>query len=176
MLQTRFTPREIESTAPEAPSLEQTLSSALALIGRQYPVIIFTLLLCICLAGLYVFTATKRYTGTAVLVIDSRKMQGLQTQAPASGGDNPIDSAMVDSQVEILKSEAIAAAVIKDLKLVDSPEFMAGDGGLLSSISGLFSGMFSDSGPPTQEQLLRGALARFANNLSIKRVGVSYVI
>jgi succinoglycan biosynthesis transport protein ExoP len=176
MLQTRFTHPEIESTAPEAPSLEQTLSSALALIGRQYPVMIFTLLLCICLAGVYVFTATKRYTGTAVLVIDSRKMQGLQTQAPTSGGDNPIDSAMVDSQVEILKSEAIAAAVIKDLKLVDSPEFMGGDGGLLSSISDLFSGMFSDSKPPTQEQLLRAALARFASNLSIKRVGVSYVI
>jgi succinoglycan biosynthesis transport protein ExoP len=176
MLQTRFTHREIESTAPEAPSLEQTLSSALALIGRQYPVMIFTLLLCICLAGVYVFTAPKRYTGTAVLVIDSRKMQGLQTQAPASGSDNPIESAMVDSQVEILKSEAIAAAVIKDLKLVASPEFMGGGGGLLSSISGLFSGMFSDLKPPTQEQLLRAALARFASNLSIKRVGLSYVI
>jgi succinoglycan biosynthesis transport protein ExoP len=176
MLQTRFTHREIESTAPEAPSLEQTLSSALALIGRQYPVMIFTLLLCICLAGVYVFTATKRYTGIAVLVIDSRKMQGLQTQAPTGGGDNPIDSAMVDSQVEILKSEAIAAAVIKDLKLVDSPEFMGGDGGLLSRISDLFSGMFSDSTPPTQEQLLRAALGRFASSLSIKRVGVSYVI
>ena len=176
MLQTRFTHSEIESTAPEAPSLEQTLSSALALIGRQYPVMIFTLLLCICLAGVYVFTATKRYTGTAVLVIDSRKMQGLQTQAPTSGGDNPIDSAMVDSQVEILKSEAIAAAVIKDLKLVDSPEFMGGDGGPLSSISGLISGMFTDSKPPSQEQLRRAALARFASNLSIKRVGVSYVI
>ena len=176
MLQTTFAHREVESTAPEAPSLEQTLSSALALIGRQYPVMIFTLLLCICLAGVYVFTAPKRYTGTAVLVIDSRKMQGLQTQASTSGSDSPIDSAMVDSQVEILKSEAIAAAVIKDLKLVDSPEFMGGDGGLLSSISGLFSGMFSDSVPPTQEQLQRTALARFASNLSIKRVGVSYVI
>jgi succinoglycan biosynthesis transport protein ExoP len=176
MLQTSFTHREIESTVPEAPSLEQTLSSALALIGRQYPVMIFTLLLCVCLAGVYVFTAPKRYTGTAVLVIDSRKMQGLQTQAPTSGGDNPIDSAMVDSQVEILKSEAIAAAVIKDLKLVDSPEFMGGDGGPLSSISGLISEMFSDSKPPTQEQLRRAALARFANNLSIKRVGLSYVI
>src|SRR3989337_4006458 len=147
MLQTRFAPREIESAAPEAPSLEQTLSSALALIGRQYPVMIFTLLLCVCLAGVYVFTAPKRYSGTAVLVIDSRKMQGLQTQAPTSGSDSPIDSAMVDSQVEVLKSEAIAAAVIKDLKLVASPEFMGGDGGLLSSIRGLFSEMFSDPKP-----------------------------
>ncbi|MGL3111446.1 Wzz/FepE/Etk N-terminal domain-containing protein [Bradyrhizobium sp. BR 1432] len=118
MLQ-KITSREIETTAPEAPSLEQTISSALALVSRQYPVMIFTLLLCICLAGVYVFTAPKRYTGTAILMIDSRKMQGLQTQAPASGADNPIDSAMVDSQVELLKSEAIASKVIKDLKLAE---------------------------------------------------------
>lgn len=176
MLQTRITPREIEPTAPEAPSLEQTISSAFALLGRQYPVMIFTLLLCICLAGVYVFTAAKRYTGTAVLVIDSRKMQGLQTQAPTNGGDNPIDSAMVDSQVEILKSEAIASKVIKDLKLVQSPEFMSDGGGVLSSVTAAISGMFSESKPPTEEQILRGALARFASNISIKRVGVSYVI
>lgn len=176
MLQTRFTPREIESTAPEAPSLEQTISSALALIGRQYPVIIFTLLLCICLAGVYVFTAPKRYTGTAVLVIDSRKMQGLQTQGSTNGSDNPIDSAMVDSQVEILKSESIASKVIKDLKLSQSPEFMSDGGGVLSGITAAISRLFSESKPPTEEQLLRAALARFVSNLSIKRVGVSYVI
>ncbi|MBR0903900.1 polysaccharide biosynthesis tyrosine autokinase [Bradyrhizobium liaoningense] len=175
MLQ-KTTSREIETTAPQAPSLEQTISSALALVSRQYPVMIFTLLLCICLAGVYVFTAPKRYTGTAILMIDSRKMQGLQTQAPASGGDNPIDSAMVDSQVELLKSEAIASKVIKDLKLVESADFMSDGGGLLSSISGAITGIFSDSTPPTEEQRLRAALARFASGLGIKRVGVSYVI
>ncbi|WP_407117284.1 polysaccharide biosynthesis tyrosine autokinase [Bradyrhizobium sp. LMG 9283] len=176
MLQTKITSREIETTAPEAPSLEQTISSALALMSRQYPVMIFTLLLCICLAGVYVFTAPKRYTGTAILMIDSRKMQGLQTQAPASGADNPIDSAMVDSQVELLKSEAIASKVIKDLKLAESPDFMSDGGGLLSSISSAITGIFSESTPPTEEQILRAALARFASGLSIKRVGVSYVI
>ncbi|MGY4344831.1 uncharacterized protein involved in exopolysaccharide biosynthesis [Bradyrhizobium sp. GM7.3] len=175
MLQ-KITSREIETTAPEAPSLEQTISSVLALVSRQYPVMIFTLLLCIGLAGIYVFTAPKRYTGTAILMIDSRKMQGLQTQAPASGGDNPIDSAMVDSQVELLKSEAIATKVIKDLKLVGSADFMSDGGGLLSSISGAITGIFSESTPPTEEQILRAALARFASGLSIKRVGVTYVI
>lgn len=176
MLQTKITSREIEPTAAEAPSLEQTISSALALVSRQYPVMIFTLLLCISLAGVYVFTAPKRYTGTAILMIDSRKMQGLQTQAQTTSTDNPIDSAMVDSQVELLKSEAIASKVIKGLKLVESSEFMSDGAGVLSTISNTISGLFSESKPPTQEQLLRGALARFANGLSIKRVGVSYVI
>jgi succinoglycan biosynthesis transport protein ExoP len=175
MLQTRISPPR-QSAAPthESVSLEQTLSSALALISRQYPVMIFTLALCIGLAGVYLLTAPKRYTGSAVLLIDSRKMQGLQTQV-ATGGDNPIDSAMVDSQVEILKSETVASAVVKDLRLIDSPEFTGGDGGLLSSIAALFSGMSPES-RPSDEQLRRGAIDRLTSGLTIKRVGLSYVI
>jgi succinoglycan biosynthesis transport protein ExoP len=176
MLQTRISPpREIEAAAaPESASLQQTFSSALALISRQYPVMIFTLLLCLCLAGVYLVTAPKRFTGTAVLLIDSRKSQGLQTQT-ATGGDSSIDSAMVDSQVEILRSETIATAVIKDLKLTESPEFTGKEGGLLSRISDLFSGMFPVS-QPSDDQLLRAAIARLMGNLTIKRVGLSYVI
>ena len=175
MLQTRISPpREISSPSREPPTLEQTLSSAVALIGRQYPLMIFTVLICISLAGVYLLTASKRYTGTAALLIDSRKMQGLQTQA-ATGSDNPIDSAMVDSQVEVVKSETIAAAVIKDLHLVDSPEFMGSDSGLLSRIGDVFSGFFAEA-PPTAAQLQRMAIARLVNNLTIKRVGLSYVI
>jgi succinoglycan biosynthesis transport protein ExoP len=175
MLQTRISPpREISSPAQESPSLEQTLSSAVALIARQYPVMIFTVLICISLASVYLLTASKRYTGTAALLIDSRKMQGLQTQAP-TGGDNPIDSAMVDSQVEVLKSETIASAVIRDLRLVDSPEFTGRNSGLLTRITDLFSGFFAQT-PPTDAQLQRMAISRLMNNLTIKRVGLSYVI
>lgn len=175
MLQTRITPpREIESPTQESASLEQTISAVVALIGRQYPMMIFVMCLCIGLAGVYLLTAPKRYTGTAVLLIDSRKMQGLQTQAPA-GGDSPIDSAMVDSQVEVLKSETIATSVIKQLNLLDSPEFTGDEGGLLTSISALFSGLFPEQ-RPSQDALMRTAIGKLASNLSIKRVGLSYVI
>ncbi len=175
MLQTRIpSPREIESPTQESASLEQTLSVVVSLIGRQYPVMIFVMCLCMGLAGVYLLTASKRYTGTAVLLIDSRKMQGLQTQAPA-GGDSPIDSAMVDSQVEVLKSETIATSVIKQLNLLDSREFTGNEGGLLTSISDLFSGLFPEQ-RPSQDALMRIAIGKLASNLSIKRVGLSYVI
>ena len=175
MLQTRITPpREIESPTQESASLEQTISAVVALIGRQYPIMIFVMCLCIGLAGVYLLTAPKRFTGTAVLLIDSRKMQGLQTQAPAAG-DSPIDSAMVDSQVEVLKSETIATSVIKQLNLTDSPEFTGNEGGLFTSISDLFSGLFPEQ-RPSQDALMRNAIGKLASNLSIKRVGLSYVI
>src|SRR5450756_1317985 len=123
MLQTRIpNPSDIEAPGPEPESVQQTLSHAFALFGRQYPVMIFTLLLCVSLASVYLLTAPKRYTSTTELIIDSRRMQGLQTQS-MSGNDASIDTSMVDSQVEILKSETIAAAVIKDLRLLNTPEF-----------------------------------------------------
>jgi polysaccharide biosynthesis transport protein len=176
MLQTRITnPREIETPGPEPESLQKAVSYAWALLGRQYPLMIFTLMLCVSLAGVYLLTAAKRYTGTAALIIDSRKMQGLQTQASTMGGDSPIDSAMVDSQVEILKSETIASAVVKDLRLVDSPEFTGSEGGLLASIAGLFSWMSPES-RPSDFQLMRTAIGRLQSQLTIKRIGLSYVI
>jgi polysaccharide biosynthesis transport protein len=182
MLQTRIpNPREIEPSGSEFMSLQQTVSSAFALFGRQYPLMIFTLLLCVSLASAYLLTLPKRYTSSAEMIIDSRRMQGLQTQQGASGGnDAPIDSGMVDSQVEILKSETIAQAVIKDLRLIDDPEFTGSEGGLLSSIVGSIVGLLSFEQPSNSTKsdyrLLRSALGRFQSQLTIRRLGLSYVI
>jgi succinoglycan biosynthesis transport protein ExoP len=176
MLQTRI-PNSHASTqiqGNDTASYEHTFSVALGLISRQYPVMIITVLLCLGMAGVYLLTAPKRYTGTAVLLMDSRKMQGLQTQVGASG-DIPIDTAMVDSQVEVLKSETIASAVIKDLRLLDSPEFMREDAGLLSGVNQLFANLFPEE-KPSDGELMRTAIGRIVSGLTIKRVAQSYVI
>jgi len=87
MLQTRI-PNSHASTqiqGNDTASYEHTFSVALGLITRQYPVMIITVLVCLGMAGVYLLTAPKRYTGTAVLLMDSRKMQGLQTQVGERG-------------------------------------------------------------------------------------------
>ncbi len=103
-------------------------------------------------------------------MIDTRKSQMFQTQMVAS--DTPMDSSAVDSQVEILKSESVALAVIRELKLLDDPEFNGGDGSsLIAAITSFFG-----AGPPSQTQSERRALTRFARAIQIRRVGLSYVI
>jgi succinoglycan biosynthesis transport protein ExoP len=175
MLQRRIPdPHEIQSASSEFLSLQQTVSAAFALFGRQYPLMIFTLLLCVSIASVYLLTAPKRYTSTAEMIIDSRKMQGLQQQG-SSGTEAPIDTGMVDSQVEILKSETIAQSVIKDLRLTDEAEFTAPEGGLVASVAGLVSGLFPSS-PKSDYGLTRTALGRLQGNLGVRRLGLSYVI
>ena len=55
------------------------------------------------------------------------------------------------------------------------PEFTGSEGGLLASLARLVSGLFPEP-PPSDYSLLRTALGRFQNQLTIKRLAQSYVI
>ncbi len=106
-----------------------------------------------------------------MLLIDSSKLRILQQQQ-APIGDIPIDTAQVETQVEILKSENIGLSVIKDLKLTDDPEFAGSGGGLVGKILGLLAS------PKVQSEtgLTRQVLATFLAKRTITRVGRTYVL
>jgi succinoglycan biosynthesis transport protein ExoP len=162
-------------TLPPEQSVVTTQDALLAiraLIWRQLPLMLLGFLVCIVMAGAYLLTAPPRFTSTAVMIIDSRKTQLLQQQASPLGVDAPLDSATVDSQVEILKSEKVALAVIKDLDLIHNPEFVSSGVGLLSPIWKLFY----DPEESSEFFLTRSVLIRFEKELTIKRRGLSYVI
>jgi succinoglycan biosynthesis transport protein ExoP len=159
-------------------SPEQLYTAFIGFVRRQFPTIIFVMLLSLALAALYIFTAPPRYTGEAVLIMDTHKLNLFQQQN-SLGVDLPVDTAMIDSQVEILKSENIALSVIKDLHLADDPEFVGSTGGLVSAVFGMVSSvinLFGSSGPSSQFVLDRRALERFESRLTIKRVGLTYII
>lgn len=155
-------------------SIKAGLDAVRTLVSRQYPLMVLVGFVCLSLAAIYLLTAPKLYTSTAGLVIDSRKSQMLQQQG-SSGGDSVIDSAMVDSQVEILKSETIALAVVRDLKLAELPEFTGGSPGILATLGNLLPS-FSEGTEPSDYQRLRAALGYLRRQLTITRVGLSYVI
>jgi succinoglycan biosynthesis transport protein ExoP len=164
-------------TAPDQPQQEvltsqDSLLAVRALLRRQLPYIVLTVLICVGLAAAYVLTAQKKYTSTAVLIIDSRKTQMLQQQSSPLGVDTPLDSATVDSQVEVLKSEKVALAVIKDLDLIHNPEFVSTETSWLSSIMKL---LFA-SEPATERSITRVVLTQLQKNLAVKRRALSYVI
>jgi succinoglycan biosynthesis transport protein ExoP len=170
---------EPAASAPDVASPEELYRAFVAFVRRQFPVIVFVMLLILGLAAVYVFTTPPRYTGEAVLIIDTHKLNLFQSQNPL-GVDLPVDTAMVDSQVEILKSENIALSVIKDLHLIDDPEFVGPGGGLIGAVFGLVSTvtstLFGGDEPSSEFALTRRALERFENRLTIKRVLLTYVI
>ncbi|MCK1521655.1 MULTISPECIES: polysaccharide biosynthesis tyrosine autokinase [unclassified Bradyrhizobium] len=175
MLQVNKRTSEINRDFAEADgSPSQTLTSYLDIIRRQFPTMIAIVSACVILALLYLFTAAPQFTSSASMVIDTRKVQLFQQQSVL--GDIAIDSATVETQVEILKSENISLAVIRDLHLTDDPEFTGSGGGLLGAITGSVTGLFSSSRPSSEFELTRKALGVFASNRTIKRLGLTYVM
>ncbi|GMO29901.1 MULTISPECIES: polysaccharide biosynthesis tyrosine autokinase [unclassified Bradyrhizobium] len=175
MLQVNKPTSEINRDFAEADgSPSQTLTSYLDIVRRQFPTIIAIVSACVILALLYLFTAAPLFTSTASMVIDTRKVQLFQQQSVL--GDIAIDSATVETQVEILKSENISLAVIRDLHLTEDPEFSGSGGGLLGAIMGSVTGLFSSSRAPSEFELTRKALGVFASNRTVKRLGLTYVM
>lgn len=152
----------------------EDLATYLNIVRRQFPTILVVIACATALGLIYLFTATPKFTATARMVIDTHKFQLFQQQS--SLGDIAIDPAMTETQVEILKSENISLAVIKDLHLTDDPEFVGPGGGLVGAIFGLVSSIFSTDEPASEFELTRRALGRFEQQRGIKRVGLTYVM
>ena len=87
-----------------------------------------------------------------------------------------IDSGLVESEVEMLKSENVSLAVIKKLNLVDDPEFSGRIGSPFQMLLGMISGLFSRDAPKSEYERTRRAAAVFADRLTVKRIGLSYII
>ena len=168
---------------PDYISPEELLKIFTGFLHRQYRVIGVAFLLTMALAAVYLYTTPPSFTAVAKLMIDSRKVQLFQQQSQQMVmGD---DSWSVDSQVEILQSENVVLAVIKDLHLTEDPEFVAPSDGLIRTIMGLVSNPLelfkiftggSSEEQPSEFALTRAALGRLQSQLTIGRAGLTYVI
>jgi len=130
----------------------------------------------------YCVTATPKYTAKTDLLIDSQKDKN---ELSASIAELTFDAGAIDSQVEVMKSEKIALAVISAMKLTRDPEFMGVRGTLIGqAMSALrmafdFSGWFvtrQKSDSEEEDQLQRAAIAQLKSNLDVRRVARTYVL
>ena len=121
--------------------------------------------------AIYLYVTPPKFLGQATILIDSRKPQPFQQQQ-TTVSETSIDSPTVESQIEVLKSEAVAAAVVKQLHLTTDPEFIGPKPGLF----GIILGFLTQSAPPTEADLQQRAEDVFRSKIFPKRVGTTYVI
>ena len=91
-------------------------------------------------------------------------------------GGNSLDSSQVESEVEVLGSESIALAVIKDLKLTDDPDFVGTTHGPLMSLIAAIFGANEDDRALSDAERTRIAVGTLRDSLSVRRVGLTYVL
>ena len=148
-------------------SSKHLISDFISFVGRHYLIIVVAAAIAAMLGGVFIFASPVSYTANAKMIIDSRRIPLFQQ---STLGDLTIDSATIDSQAEILKSENIALTVIKELRLNEDPEFTAKTDGRLSALFN-FVGLRSYDVDAT-----RRAVSVLKENLSVRRVAQTYVI
>ena len=176
MLQRNKTQSDVnrQPTTPEIQSGAESLRAFKGFVRRQFPVIVFVTVLSITLALIYVLTARPSFTAEAQLLVDAQKVQVFQQQSVL--GELPANSTEVESQVEILKSENIASAVIKKLHLTEDPEFVGPGGGLLGTLVSFVLNPLGSDQANSQFELNRKAMRAFQDRLSVKRIPLTYVV
>ena len=154
--------------------LAESFNSFVSIIGRHLPIFLVVIPCVMALGLLYLLTTPPSYTAVAKMLIDTRKVAAFQQQQIF--GDPTIDNLAVATQVEVLTSENVSLAVIKDLKLTEDPEFIGPGAGLIGAIFNLTSSTFDSGTVQSESQLLRRALARFEARRKVSRVPLTYTM
>ncbi|HEY8948110.1 MAG TPA: AAA family ATPase [Rhizomicrobium sp.] len=134
----------------------------------------------------FTFFLTPMYQSTATVMLDTRHQQVVDLQAVLS--NLPSDTFVVDSEVEVLQSPALAHRVIAKLHLENDPEFNAAlrpQNPISWAMSAVKTGIrdvlvYLGVEPATDvasaDRTLESVTEAFEKNLTVTRQGLTYVI
>jgi succinoglycan biosynthesis transport protein ExoP len=174
MLQTSKSTLPSANLAGESASAAEFYAELGTFLRRQLLTILTVAALVMALALVYLLTTPPSFTALATMIIDTHRVNVFQQESII--GDLPVDTAAVESQVEVLRSENIALSVIKDLHLTEDPEFTGQGGGLLGNLVALASAWIGSEPQSSEFELTRRAARAFAERLAVRRVGLTYII
>jgi polysaccharide biosynthesis transport protein len=161
---------------------------ALGFLRRRYLIMSTCLLLSFICAGAYLLVTPPTFTATAMMLIDTRPSEALQSSSGQSGS-TAVDPAWLESQIAILKSQSVASYVVKQLKLDEDPAFTATDPGFIDQLIHFVASHIgpdlrksldlappSVSSPMTKEQRLNHAIGAYLEGIQIRRASSSYIV
>jgi exopolysaccharide transport family protein len=157
--------------------LGQLVDFAVGFLRRQYVVIIFTAALAMAASVIYLKVTPPTYSGQAKVLFGNPKAQFVQQQSMLA--EMPIDNAQLDTQIQILKSKAIATTVINRLHLADDPDFKDSGRSLQTAFKAIrkwLGVMAPDPVVVKPQEVMDGLVATFDGRLSAIRLGYSTVI
>ena len=153
---------DIQPVIPQQEGLAELVDWAIGLLRRQYLVILFVAALGVGAGIIYLGVATPIYTAQTNVYIDLHKNP--IDQQPGIFGNDPIE---IESQIQIIKSKAIASSVIKKLQLMNDSDF-----GSAKKHSHFFEFLFGTAATsPSDSDPMEEMIAAFENNLTVEAVG-----
>lgn len=151
-------------------STELDIHRLIGPIRRRFRLVVGTIVTVVLLTALVVFSLTPLYTARALVFVDTSSKNLLEPQP--TGVYSGTENARVDSEVEIMRSEAVLRRVVEQNNLLADDEFNDQDN-LKRRISGLLrlSGNAARAEPGLQD-----VMENLRRRVSITREGATFVI
>ncbi|HEV7258702.1 MAG TPA: cellulose synthase operon protein YhjQ/BcsQ [Bosea sp. (in: a-proteobacteria)] len=129
------------------------------------------MLACVTIAALFVALRPVTYTASGQLLIYIRQILTGSEQAILPGR---ADLAMVQNQIELLRSGYVLGKVVDALQLTKDPEFISD----LQEPSGLVSGESADASATAKAEAraFRAALRAMNRKLEVRQLGTSHIV
>ena len=171
-----YTPTEMLALSPNGQEVPpfQWLPGLLRFLQRRWPTILGTAGVFLGLAALYLLLATPQFTATSAMLVDVRQSNPFRQQPLVT--DAQSENTLVESQVEVIRSEGLARAVVAQLDLVHDAAFNGMGPGVIGSVVGFVISIFGDDGPANAEKQKALAVEQLMRLVSVRRVGLTAVI
>ena len=162
---------EFKADAP--PTLGERIDIAASFVRRRYRIILLGMIACLPLGALYHYVTPASYTASTTVVLETQR--GL-LQESILGQATTTDGAWIESQIGVLKSQNVAAYVVKQLRLAEDPLFTG-----ISAVPTIFDKALARLGwasteTKTEAERVGAAVAAVMSGLEIRRVGQSYLL
>jgi succinoglycan biosynthesis transport protein ExoP len=170
----------MRTTGPQFVPVEQSeprrleLRELFAIARRQKLIIIGIAAVVLAAALAYVVMTPRQFTAQATVLIDPKRLQVFRQDSLTV--DPVFDTPVIESQLETLKSDNVIINVIKNLNLLQDPEFTGPGGNPVSAVIGAIRDLFSDGAPDTDQRKMLRAVGRFKDRMEAQRLGLSYAL
>lgn len=150
---------------------------AYGVLRRQYRLILFTTTLALGLSIFYLRITPPTYTATTQVLLNNSKAQFIQQQSVLA---EPVyDLRELETQIQLIRSQAIALAIIKQYNIINDPDFN-GSRVSFGSIWRLIRAPFAPSRDERQsdrsDEPSEGLIGAFLSRLQASRTGYSNII
>lgn len=147
------------------------LKALVGLLRRRLWLIVATVGLCLGLTVGALYALKPVYTATALILVDPSKKNLLDPEQQMLGSSS--ESARVDSEAELVKSEVTLRSVVERLELISDEEFGV-NLSLLQRLLAFFR--IAEPSLPTGEEALNQVQARLRQAISVQRRGLTFLI
>jgi polysaccharide biosynthesis transport protein len=167
-----FDSEEFELAGQQPGSPLDLITNLLGVLRRRWLIISLVCVLTIFVAAIYVAITPPQFTAVATMLIDTGKIKPVEKSVFV---ETPLDTATIESQIQILRSDSIARSVVEKLQLAAIAEQERSPFAFSLDLNRLRN-LFHPTDQVSTADPVRRAVESLRDRLKVERTGTSFAV